>query len=67
MHLNLSSDDFYKLLLKDSSTELSEMNDTQLRRLKLRDPSPQTNFDKDIITFIEIPIESTDTLQGLFS
>jgi LysM repeat protein len=39
---------------------------TELRRLKIRDPSPQSNLnDKDILTFIDLPIEKTDTLQGL--
>ena len=59
MILNLSSNDLFTSICTDS-----EM--TELRRLKLREPSPsQANFDKDIITFIEIPIEKTDTLQGL--
>jgi LysM repeat protein len=64
MQLSLNSDDFYKNTFKDTKPS-SLIDMTELRRLKVREPSPQTNFDKDIITFIEIPIESTDTLQGL--
>ena len=54
-----NTDELFKI-----SKEISEM--TELRRLKIRDPSPQSNLnDKDILTFIDLPIEKTDTLQGL--
>lgn len=49
--------------MNESIIELTD-DMTELRRLKLRDPSPLLS-DNNLITYIEIPIEKNDTLQGL--